>query len=401
MKVLQLCNKPPFPPVDGGCIAMNAITDGLLANGHQVKVLAIATHKHPFLEDKIPVEYKKKTKIEVSFVDTKVSAGSAFANLFSKKSYNIERFISQEFSDKIASALQQETYDAIHLESLYVTPYIATIRKYSKAPIVLRAHNIEYKLWEQQAASAKFFAKKSYLKLLAKRIKAYEIDTIQQIDGIAAITEEDKASFMQMGYQKPIDVFPVGVDSSRYHIPKKKPEFPSIFHLGSMDWTPNIEGVSWFLEKVWPEVATKYPDLKCYIAGRKMPEWLLDLELNNVVVESDVPSAVDFINSKSIMIVPLLSGSGMRVKIIEGMALGKTIVSTSTGAEGIELTDGKNILIADQPEDFIKKIGQCVEDQKYCESIGVNARDLIKEKYENTNICRNLAYFYQQLITSN
>lgn len=401
MKILQICNKPPFPPVDGGCIAMNAITEGLIASGHQVKLLTIATQKHPYQEDKIPAEYKSKTQIESCFIDTRVKPGAAFANLFSNKSYNIERFVSQEFSTKIKSVLQQEDFDIIHLESLFVTPYIGTLRKYSNAPIVMRAHNIEHMLWKQQASSAKFFLKKTYLNLLAKRMKAYETEVIQKVNGIAAITEEDKASFEKLGFGQPISVFPVGVSSSRYVIPKNKPEFPSIFHLGSMDWTPNVEAVSWFLENVWSDLSQEYPALKCYLAGRRMPEWLKDLQLNNVVVESDVPSAVDFINSKSIMMVPLQSGSGMRVKIIEGMALGKTIISTSIGAKGIDYEDGENILIANTPDEFIQKLKNCIENRRYCESIGINARKLVKEKYENEKICRNLAYFYQQLITEN
>jgi len=123
------------------------------------------------------------------------------------------------------------------------------------------------------------------------------------------------------------------------------------------------------------------------------------LKKRNVFVEENVPSALDFINSKSIMIVPLKAGSGMRVKIIEGMALGKTIISTSIGAEGIDYKDEDNILIADYPNEFITKLSDCLSDQKYCESIGANARRLIREKYDNKLICGNLTYFYRQLIS--
>ena len=123
-----------------------------------------------------------------------------------------------------------------------------------------------------------------------------------------------------------------------------------------MNWLPNKEGIKWFLDEVWPIIHQALPDLKIYLAGREMPSWLLELNLSNVKVIGEVPDAHEFIRSKSISIAPLLSGSGIRIKIIESMAMGKAVVATTIGAEGINYTTGKDIMIADTPEAFCEAV---------------------------------------------
>jgi len=164
MRILQICPKPPLPAVDGGALAMHAVTEGLLQAGMSVKVLAIATEKHPFLPDKISAEYKSATGIETVFIDTGVKYIPAFLNLFSSSSYNVNRFYSVEFANKLKSVLEKETFDIIQLESLFVAPYLYMIRQFSKAKVVLRAHNVESKLWERRAEQENQSLKKRWFK---------------------------------------------------------------------------------------------------------------------------------------------------------------------------------------------------------------------------------------------
>ncbi len=163
---------------------------------------------------------------------------------------------------------------------------------------------------------------------------------------------------------------------------------------------PNVQGIEWFLKEIWPGIHTQFPELKFYIAGRNMPEWLKKLGKVGIIAIGEVSNAIDFINSKSIMVVPLLSGSGMRIKIIEGMALGKTIVSTSIGAEGIEYEDNVNILIADQPDEFVKAIIKCVKNPEFASRIGNYAQKFAHKEYSNTSLVNNLVGYYHQKITS-
>ena len=153
-----------------------------------------------------------------------------------------------------------------------------------------------------------------------------------------------------------------------------------------MNWIPNEEGMKWFLDKVWPIVHDRLPTLKLYLAGRFMPEWLLKSQLPNVEVVGEVADAQQFINSKSIAIVPLLSGSGIRIKIIESMALGKAIVSTRMGAEGIAIREGIDILVADTPEDFAYAVESLANSQQRTTEMGAKARISIEESYDNRKI---------------
>ncbi len=399
MKILQLCSKIPFPPKDGGSIAMNILTHGLIDCGNEVKVLAINTPKHFIKEADIDIEYKKKTSYQLVFIDTAVKPLDAFLNLFTSQSYNIIRFYSKEFEKALIELLTSQQYDVVQLETLWVAPYVETIRKYSKAKIVLRSQNVEYAIWERLAQASGNPVKKAYLKLLAKRLKIYELGMLNKYDGIATITELDAVSFKTSGCKSPIIHIPFGIDTTKYLADTATTEYPSIFHIGAMDWMPNSDAVKWFLEKVWEKVQTQHPNVKLYLAGRNMPDWMKQLKMKNVVVEGEVADSHKFINSKSIMIVPLSSGGGMRVKIIEGMALGKTIISTAIGAEGIDYENNKNILIANTDTEFVEALNKCISDRSFSDTIAHNAKKLVENKYDNLKICKKLSDFYQTLIS--
>lgn len=397
MNILQLCQKPPFPPVDGGAIAMNNITQGLLNGGHRVKVISVTTAKHPVKPKDLPKNYVEATQFESVFIDTRIKRKDAFLNLFSKKSYNIERFICNDLKTKISSVLQQTSFDLVILEGLFVAPYIEVIQKNFNGKIVLRAHNVEYKIWERMSENAKNPIKKSYLQLLTKRLRNFEIQSFNKVNGICAMTKIDCKTIQKMGTSTAVGAFPSGYDlKENGTIPKIKEE-KALFHIASMDWHPNQEAVDWFLQKVWPLVLQTNKNAVLYLAGREMPKRYKTLKIKGVKVVGAVPVAKDFYASKKIMIVPLLSGSGMRIKIIEGMAMGKVIVSTSIGAEGIHYTHGKNILIADEPESFALAITKVLNNETYCDQLSKNAKELIAKEYNNDVVCEKLVKFIEQL----
>lgn len=402
MNILQLCNKVPYPPKDGGCIAMNNLTTGLIEEGHTVKVLAINTKKHFIDIENLPLNYRSKTSIEAVFIDTEIKIAEAFFNLFTDKSYNIQRFYSGNFEKKLIEILSSEIFEIVQLEGLYMSMYVDTIRKYSKAKIVLRAHNVEYKLWEHATQLAKKPLKKLYLKLLTKRLKQYELNSLPTFDAIATITKKDELDFKKAGFLKAMETVPFGIDlKNLLENNSVKEEYPSLFHIGAMDWQPNIEGVGWFLNNVWDKLNSKHPHLKLYLAGRNMSATLKQSNKPNVIIIGEVENAQEFIQSKGVMIVPLLSGSGMRVKIIEGLALGKTIVTTSIGAEGIDCENNKNCMIADDANKFAEAISKCISEKIFYKEIGKNAKILALQQYNNADICKHLVRFYQSIVTSN
>jgi glycosyltransferase involved in cell wall biosynthesis len=399
MKILILCNKSPYPPKEGGPIAMNAIIEGLCQAGHQVKVLAINSNKYNIDVENIPEQYRQKTNIETVFIDLSIKPLDAFLNLFSGKSYHVERFISKDFENKLIEILKKANYDIVQFEMLHMSPYIDLIRKHSKAKIVLRSHNIEHLIWERVARISRNPLKKIYLKHLAKTLRNYELGMLNQYDGIATITKKDAETMKNLGCRIPLIDIPFGIDLSGFkENPGIETEFPSLFHLGAMNWMPNEEGIRWFLAEVWPKVNQAFPKLKFFVAGRNMPDWITNTKLTNVVVTGEVDNAFDFMYSKAIEIVPLFSGSGIRIKIIEGMAAQRAVISTSIGAEGINVESGKNIIIANTPETFFEAIKKLVSDKQLCQTLGKNARALIEKDHDNKKLIGRLENFYRKIM---
>jgi len=397
MKILQLCLKPPLPPRDGGCIAMNNITQGLISADHKVKILTIFTQKHDFDPDQLPADYLEQTGIEGVFIDTRLNPVEAFANFMTSDSYNISRFFSTDYDIKLAKLLQAEDFDIIHLESLFMTPYVGTIRRYCTTPIVLRSHNLEYVIWEKIARNTKSFPKRTYLKYLTRKLRTYEISMLNEVSGIAAISEEDKKRFLALGVKKRIRTVPFGINLSEYpDDPGAEPEL-ALFHLGAMDWGPNLEGILWFLNDIWPKVHSRYPALKMYLAGRNMSDEILNTQHPNVVMVGEVENAIEFIRSKAIMVVPLLSAGGIRVKIIEGLALGKAVISTTLGAEGLDCTDRRNIMLADRAEEWIQALDELMNNPQMMNTLAQEGRAHAREHFDNANITANLVNFYKEL----
>ena len=397
MKILQVTNKVPFPAKDGGAIACMNMTSGFALLGHEVTVLAMNTVKHHIDSNEIPETVQDWAQFRLVDVPAHTSGFAALFNLlFSGKPYNAVRFISKSFSCELKKVLQENEFDVVQLEGLYVCPYIPLIRKYSKAKIAYRAHNIEHEIWERTAALSKGI-KKIYLKILAKRIKTFEKGFFNDYDLLVPITERDGEILNRLGNKKPVHVSPTGIDANVLFPHSKNLEHPSLFHIGSLEWAPNQEGLIWFIEKCWPLIHQKIPDLNFYIAGRNAPDWLMRyFNAPNIVFKGEIPDAYQFMNSKSIMVVPLFSGSGMRIKIIEGMALGKPIVTTPIGNEGISTTSGENILIANDEIEFVNEIGRLVNDQELYDRISRNAIEYIHEKFDNLALAGALVRFYKE-----
>ena len=396
MKILLLCNKPPYPASEGGPMAMNSIITGLLDAGHQVKVMAINSDKYHVKTSDIPEDYKRQTGIELIKVDLSVRPMKAFFNLFTKKSYHVERFISERFKNKLAQLLEKEHFDVVQLEMLYMTPYVETIRAHSKAMIVLRAHNVEHKIWERIAKETKFFLKRWYINHLAKTLKEYELNALETVDGIAAITRKD-AAFFRKYCSKPIIDIPYGVYPEQF-TPKYEIEGkPKFYHIGSMNWMPNEEGIRWFIDEILAKTVEKVPNFVYHLAGRNMPEWLTTLNNPHIEVVGEVPDAKEFVAKHDVAIVPLLSGSGIRIKIIESMAMGKTVITTRVGAEGILYDEDGNIIIAENKAKMVEAIRAIDENPQIAVKIGQAARKLVEETYDNRKIIARLLMFYEQI----
>ena len=378
---------------------MLTLTKGLLGAGHTVKVLCISTPKQPLDLKVIPEELMAGTRMEGIFVDTSLNIVDAFTDLITADNYNISRFFSPDMDIRLIRLLTEETFDIVQLESLFMTPYIPTLRRYSKARIVLRSHNLEHVIQQRIAIGERNFIKRPYRQFLAKQLERYEMDVLDRVDGVAAISPADAEHFLGHGSSTPIVPIPFGVDLRDYPVPEEKAgAAPVFFHLGSMDWQPNEEGIRWLLHSVWPRVMKKRPQARLDLAGNKMPKDLIDLDIPGVTIKGRVRDAVVYMQKRQVMLVPLFSAGGMRVKIIEGMAMGRTIISTPIGAEGINYTDGKDLLLARTATEFVERIVGLIDRPESAQAIGLAAHTLVREQYAEEAIARDLIAFYQRLL---
>jgi len=357
---------------------MDSLTTGLLAEGHRVKVLTLHTHKHPFLQDQIDHAYLEATGIEAIFADTELNLRDALSHVITGESYHLSRFHVPEMDRAIEEALRVDMYDVILLESLFTTSYIPAIRRLSDAEIVLRAHNVEHKLWEDVSQGMGHGPKKWLLNLFQSKLASEESRLLHAVDAVAAITAND-AQWFRDHLPSSTDVsrviaLPFGLDvENRPHSEMDTPP-NAVLHLGAMDWTPNVQGVQWLKDEVWPLVHQTSPELRLLLAGRHMPEdWASD-EALGIDVLGEVENAQATYNSPCIVVVPLHAGSGMRIKLAEALAAGRPVVTTTKGMEGMDLTPGKHVWVADDAPAMSEALVRLIESPETAIELGKAGR---------------------------
>ncbi|TGE24565.1 glycosyltransferase [Hymenobacter aquaticus] len=395
MHLLQLCPRVPFPPHDGGAIAMYDVAAGLAAQGHRVTVLAINTPKHQ--QPDTVLSHLSGVRLITVPVDTRLSPVKALKNLLTGTvPYNVERFISAAVEAQLVELLRTEQFDVVQVEGTFVAWYVDVIKREApRLPVVLRAHNVEYTIWQMLAAGAVNPLKRLYLKHLAKELKKFEEAYLPRFDAVAAITEPDQRRLRAMGCPEPVVFVPAGVDLNRFQInPRLKAKPRTLFLIGSLDWLPNLEGLDWFLTQVWPHAHQQLPELELHIAGKNTPARLQSLAKKNVIVHGFVESAAEFMQQYDVMIVPLLSGGGMRIKIIEGMALGKCIISTGLGSEGIFVRNGFDIVLGDEPSAWLELLRRYYHGELDHAAIGQEAGRTIARLYDNRRVVESFLDLY-------
>jgi glycosyltransferase involved in cell wall biosynthesis len=399
MKILQLCKKFPYPAKDGESVAVLSMSEGIAACGSEIGLLAMNTSKH-FVGVDIKADALAHYKFVKSvFVENEVDPLDAFLNLFSKKSYNIQRFISEPFEVQLIELLQNHAFDIIQLESLYMVPYVDTIKKHSNAKVVMRSHNLEFEIWNDLAVKSQNPVLSWYYGLCARRLKRYELSHLNDFDSIVFISDEDAKKYIQMGYDGPYLVSPVGFDVSKYKT--RRHDFKGIKklgYIGSLDWKPNIEGVMWFLEEVWPEIHKRFPDLEYHLAGRNASDSFIHKLPESIYYHGEIDNALSFIDQLDVLIVPLFSGSGIRVKILESMALSKAVFSTTKGFEGIGIQDKENALLFENANDIIEGLKLCLADNYFFIKLKNNSRQLIESSFDCKQLSAHLLEHYNSLL---
>ena len=356
-----------------------------------MKHLCIATNKHPFDAANYPESIRSAIQPESVYVDTRVRLHRALPYAVKKASYNVDRFKSKGMEEKIAQLLEQESYDIVVLESLFVCPYVSIIRKTFKGKIFVRTHNVEADIWHDLAKETPSALKSKILSKLAKDLQRYEINILQQVDGLMTITENDLHRFRELGIETPAETIKVAIDLDQPldYVPNK------LFHLGAMDWSPNQRAVR-ILLKIFPSIKELNPHAELHIAGRHALRSLKNVSIEGVYIQDFVKDAGHFMRSHGILVAPIDSGSGVRIKILEAMSLGLAVITTPKGALGLESLDGKCLLICKNPNELSQACVSLIESDKRRQLLGKEARAYIENHHSETNIRIKLREFFDR-----
>jgi glycosyltransferase involved in cell wall biosynthesis len=390
MRVLVLTPRPPWPAVDGGRVAMARIAESLAGAGAVVEILSLDPRKHrnPAVAPPLPMERVG--------IDTSRALGPALRAIRRRTPMLVERFVSTQFVHALRKALQRFRPDLVQIESPFLVPYAGVVREAGRVPMVLRAQNVEFRIWESLAAHERNPLLRFALQRVAASLREYEVAHLDIPDAVVPISAADGDDFRRLGCTRPMHVAPCGVTLS---------ELPPVAHdplqagfIGSLGFRPNQEAVAWIAGELWPRVLALEPEARLSIAGSSPPQWLRKRARGRQIeFHGAVDDAQAFLRRMAVIIAPLFSGGGMRIKVLEAMALARPVVATALGAGGIEVTPGQDIVIAGDVESFAGAVVSLLRDPEAAARIGEAARQTVATRYDNDAIGRDLLRFYESL----
>ncbi len=382
MDILFIANLVPYP-LDGGGKIKTFTTIQSLAKHHTIDLVCFYENENIEEAKRALGSYCRNISMLPIRVTTsenkKYIARKALKCLFTARSLSVYKYFQKEMCNEIERLMSKYSYNIAYFNILQVYSYKLIVKKLApEIKTVLDTQNCETLILKRNVFNSKNILKKVYLKIEAKRLEKFEVKSIQDVDELILLSQEDKTELEKMaGFPLKATIIPIGVidTNSKKEIYEVKEKLKMLF-LGTLTWAPNNDGIIWFLEKVVPKLVKENIDFELYVVGKNPSERLKNLasQYTNIYITGYVDSVAEYYDLCDFMIVPLFFGSGQRVKIIEGFSRGMPIVSTKIGAEGLAYTQDENILIADSADEFICAIIK-MKDDKIRKKISTNCRE--------------------------
>ncbi|MEE8575705.1 MAG: glycosyltransferase [candidate division Zixibacteria bacterium] len=379
MKLLVLDEEFPFPLNSGKRIRSYNLTLRL-ARKHHLSYMAYGSVDsesfRQFQKDNlhpIPVRESITKKEGIKFYL------QLAANLFSPDPYIVTSHYSNAFAQKLPHAIKNDRPDVIICEW---TPYAQFVKGITDIPTVVVAHNIETTIWRRYFENEKNLAKRWYIGRQADKVARFESGTFSSVAGATAVTEGEAEEIRALCSSLPVEVVANGVDLDFFCRQPDQAQKRRIVFTGAMDWRPNQDAVVFFVERIFPLIRAQDSNIESFIVGRRPPDSIRQFnDLDGITVTGTVDDVRPYISGAAVYIVPLRIGGGSRLKILEALAMEKAVVSTSVGAEGLNVVDGRELIIADNPELFCKSIFDLLDDEGSRGSLGKAGRQLVVEQY--------------------
>jgi len=312
-------------------------------------------------------------------------------NIFSPRPFVAEKYFCNEMVLEIKRILKHEDIDVVHIDILPMMIYAPLFKGYPK---VLVEHNVESLLQEKRVKFARNPFSRLFWHMQFKKLSAFEREQIGSVTCCAAVSFQEKELLSEMNNKARIEIVPNGVDT-HYFQPNAVVQNDSLVFVGGLNWFPNSDGMSFFIEKIYPVIAKLLGCIKVIVIGKTNNKFKYSGMIEQVGFVDDVRP---YVNSSKVFIVPLRIGGGTRLKILDAMAMGKAIVSTSIGCEGIEAINNRHIIIEDDPLKFANAVIELLRDDRKRKTIGENARKLAEEKYDWEIIGRKMNEIYETII---
>lgn len=317
------------------------------------------------------------------------------AGLLYQKPFSVLAHLSGAYRNAIKSTLETRGIDLLHVDTIGLAPY----RRFAQGrPSVLTHHNIESQLMARRAEVETNTLHKFYVAQQAKRLRGYEAEQGPLFDANIVMSPNDRDNLISIAPGARTAIVPNGVDTDYFTAATEDHELATIY-TGGMNMYANKDAVLFFLREIWPTVLQQYPGAKFYAIGQDPPRELLDHARQDasLVVTGFVDDVRPYVRKAAVYVVPLRVGGGTRLKVLDALAQGKAIVSTSVGCEGIGVTHGKDVFIEDEAADFAARINALFADAALRRTLGRAARDLAEKRYGWPAIGKDLQNLYESL----
>ncbi|MGH9735287.1 MAG: glycosyltransferase family 4 protein [Candidatus Acidiferrales bacterium] len=386
MRILFVSTNLPIPPNNGQAIRTLSVLRALRSLGHELTFVSFAPAVRPATLEPLSSCCATIDLLDGNSNLTNMSQRSDYFGrircLLSLKPYSVERFHSVAMRAKIRQRLDEVPFDLIVCDSLYVLVNVPP----THVPIVLNCHNVEHVILQRYAELEKNYAKKWYANFESRLMSEAERSACARAAVAMACSEHDRDKLSQLRPSLPICVVPNAVDTDSFQPSQNgsgEDNQPVILFQGGMDWYPNRDAVEFFAHQILPLVRAVCPDVRFVVAGRNPPAYLVDEFRSDTAIQftGTVPDMAPYLTMATLVVVPLRLGSGTRIKILEGCAAGKAVVSTSVGAEGLALEPGREILLADDPAEIARSVIELLRDSERRNAIGAAGRAAVVERY--------------------
>ncbi len=393
MEILVLAPYPPYPPRFGGAARIFHLVR-VLAAAHRVTLLCFASS-----EERASLGPLREMGIAVHTVD--YPAGARWKRLHQLRSlvgraYAYHANYSPQMAATLTALLARHRFDVVQLEFGDMAGYY---RRPDTVLTVLDEHNVEYRLLERTWRQERGPLRRLYNRVQSRKLRRDELGACRRVDAILTTSDVDRAALAHDVPGIPIRVVPNGVDTA-YFVPRATgdAEDPArIVFTGAIDYQPNSDAVLHFCADILPRIRAAVPEATFAVVGKDPPDRVRRLQGDGVLVTGTVADVRPWMRQAAVFVVPLRVGGGTRLKILEALAAGCAVVTTSLGCEGIELTPGSDVLVADRPAEFAGAVVRCLRDPALRAGLGARGRELVERRYRWEAIGERLSAFYQEL----